>query len=222
MILRCWAINKCRREKEIWIRVKSVRTSNVVSFVPSYCTFWLYIVSCYSDGELLLTRIHISFNIDSFLVVSNRPPKSDVTASWQPLVTWPHGDKQMPRHLRLSCFQWQQHAVNTATALFWYRSAWARLCIWNKLLIVAEFVVFGLQRRRNCRWFLLSDCCACTVIQLYMLSPAKKQWWVSLRLVFLSQRSLIFLSCFSATMNSILDFFPVGIPVGCHMSYTEG
>ena len=31
-----------------------------------------------------------------------------------------------------------------------------------------------------------------------------------------------FLSCFSVTMNFIPEFFPVGIPVGCHMSHTEG
>ena len=29
------------------------------------------------------------------------------------------------------------------------------------------------------------------------------------------------ISCFSATMNFTLDFFPVGIPVGCHMSHAE-
>ena len=39
-----------------------------VSFVPSYCTFWLYIVSCYSDGELLLTRIHMSFSLPQLLL----------------------------------------------------------------------------------------------------------------------------------------------------------
>ena len=65
-----------------------------VSFVPSYRTFCLYIVSCYSDGELLLTRIHMSFSLLHFLWLNIRVLFIIIIIS--PLFTSFEGDKPDP------------------------------------------------------------------------------------------------------------------------------
>ena len=69
-----------------------------VSFVPSYCTFWLYIVSCYSDGELLLTRIHMSFSLLHLFIRENE--FEDTTAAV--LMVDKYGGKDTPGNMAVN------------------------------------------------------------------------------------------------------------------------
>ena len=77
-----------------------------VSFVPSYCTFWLYIVSCYSDGELLLTRIHMSFSLPHLFMAQH--PSFKLHTWW---AVTNHTAKRTSCENHLFCSQLVHHNV---------------------------------------------------------------------------------------------------------------